>query len=80
MIGRSFARHLRGASRRRGAAQPGRPWPLPACARPEAFFSAVQWLVLCVAVIGTRQLGLLILMHDAAHGLLHPHRRVNAGL
>ena len=32
---------------------------------------------LCVMVIGTRQLGLFILMHDAAHGLLHPHRAVN---
>lgn len=34
-------------------------------------------LPLAVMVIGTRQLGLFILMHDAAHGLLHPDRRVN---
>lgn len=32
---------------------------------------------LVVVVIGTRQLGLFILMHDAAHGLLHPNRRIN---
>jgi fatty acid desaturase len=32
---------------------------------------------LAVLVIGTRQLGLFILMHDAAHGLLHPNRRIN---
>ena len=32
---------------------------------------------LAVMIIGTRQLGLFILMHDAAHGLLHPNRRVN---
>ncbi len=32
---------------------------------------------LVVMVIGNRQLGLFILMHDAAHGLLHPNRRVN---
>ncbi len=32
---------------------------------------------LCVMVVGTRQLGLAILMHDAAHGLLHPNRAVN---
>ena len=32
---------------------------------------------LMVLVIGTRQLGLFILMHDAAHGLLHPNRRIN---
>ena len=40
----------------------------------------VLWPVtipLMVMVIGTRQLGLFILMHDAAHGLLHPNRRIN---
>ena len=40
----------------------------------------VAWPVtipLMVMVIGTRQLGLFILMHDAAHGLLHPNRRIN---
>jgi fatty acid desaturase len=36
------------------------------------------WAVpLMVMVIGNRQLGLFILMHDAAHGLLHPSRSVN---
>ena len=30
-----------------------------------------------LALLGGRQLGLSILMHDAAHGLLHPNRRVN---
>lgn len=28
-------------------------------------------------IIGGRQLGLAILMHDGAHGLLHPNRRIN---
>ena len=28
-------------------------------------------------LVGTRQLGLFILMHDGAHALLHPERRVN---
>ena len=32
---------------------------------------------LCIAVIGTRQLGLAILMHEAAHGGLSPERRLN---
>lgn len=32
---------------------------------------------LALALLGGRQLGLSILMHDAAHGLLHPNRRVN---
>ncbi|MEO0366387.1 MAG: fatty acid desaturase family protein [Pseudomonadota bacterium] len=31
----------------------------------------------CVALIGSRQLGLAILMHEAAHGLLHHNRRWN---
>jgi fatty acid desaturase len=31
----------------------------------------------CVAVIGTRQLGLAILMHEAAHGGLSSNRRLN---
>ena len=33
--------------------------------------------VLAVMVIGARQLGLAILMHDAAHGCLHADQRVN---
>lgn len=32
---------------------------------------------LCVAIIGTRQLGLAILMHEAAHGGLSPNARLN---
>ena len=41
---------------------------------------AVVWpltLPLAVMVIGARQLGLAILMHDAAHGALHPNPKVN---
>ena len=38
--------------------------------------NALGW-VLAVIVIGGRQLGLAILMHEAAHGLLHPSRRIN---
>ena len=45
-----------------------------------AMAAAVLWplsIPLGVLVVGTRQLGLFILMHDAAHGLLHPNRQVN---
>jgi len=45
-----------------------------------AMVVGVAWPVtipLMVMVVGTRQLGLFILMHDAAHGLLHPNRRIN---
>ncbi len=34
-------------------------------------------LLLALMLIGARQLGLAILMHDAAHGALHPDQRVN---
>lgn len=30
-----------------------------------------------IALVGGRQLGLSILMHDGAHGLLHPRRKIN---
>jgi len=45
-----------------------------------AMVVGVAWPVtipLMVILVGTRQLGLFILMHDAAHGLLHPNRRIN---
>lgn len=45
-----------------------------------AALAGVLWPVLIplsVAVIGTRQLGLAILMHEAAHGGLSPDRRMN---
>ena len=41
---------------------------------------AIVWPVtipLAIVIIGARQLGLAILMHDAAHGALHPNPRVN---
>ena len=40
----------------------------------------IMWPItipLAVMLIGNRQLGLFILMHDAAHGALHANRRVN---
>lgn len=36
----------------------------------------VAWL-LAIILVGGRQLGLSILMHEAAHGLLHPNRKMN---
>ena len=36
------------------------------------------WLIpLSIVLVGARQLGLSILMHDAAHGALHSNRKVN---
>jgi len=48
-----------------------------------AVAAGVVWpllIPLCVAVVGTRQLGLAILMHEAAHGGLSSHRRLNDAL
>ena len=48
-----------------------------------AMWAGATWPVLiplAVVVIGTRQLGLFILMHDAAHGGLHRNRQVNDGV
>ncbi|MFN3669043.1 MAG: fatty acid desaturase family protein [Brevundimonas sp.] len=48
-----------------------------------AVAAGVVWpflIPLCVAVIGTRQLGLAILMHEAAHGALSPNARLNDSL
>ncbi|WP_164115457.1 fatty acid desaturase family protein [Sphingorhabdus sp. Alg239-R122] len=38
-----------------------------------------HWLawIAAIIIIGGRQLGLAILMHDAAHGHMHPKRRIN---
>jgi fatty acid desaturase len=35
------------------------------------------FLPLAILWVGNRQLGLFILMHDAAHAVLHPSRRIN---
>jgi len=37
-------------------------------------------IIVTTMVIGARQLGLGILMHEAAHGLLHRQKRINDGL
>ena len=45
-----------------------------------AMAMAVVWPItipLAIAIIGARQLGLAIIMHDAAHGALHPNLKVN---
>ncbi len=40
-------------------------------------FNHVLVWIAAIPIIGGRQLGLAILMHDAAHGLLHPNRKIN---
>lgn len=36
----------------------------------------IAWII-AIILVGSRQLGLAILMHDGAHGLLHPNRKMN---
>lgn len=38
---------------------------------------SLWFLPLSIALIGARQLGLTILMHDAAHNALHPNEKIN---
>lgn len=71
-------------SRWRGILLVGHAWLVVGTA---AFMAAWLWqwdwlagllaTPLALTIIGGRQLGLAILMHDAAHGLLHPDRRIN---
>jgi fatty acid desaturase len=71
-------RHLRGLSAIRGAVLVLHAWAVIAGAMIlYAAWPSVLTLGLAVAVIGARQLGLLVLMHDAAHWRLFPHPRVN---
>ncbi|MDX2238432.1 MAG: fatty acid desaturase family protein [Hyphomonadaceae bacterium] len=62
----------------RGFALAAHAWGLIALAGAAfiAFPNPVTY-VLAVMVIGARQLGLAILMHDAAHGALHPNLKLN---
>ncbi|APG62162.1 fatty acid desaturase [Sphingorhabdus lutea] len=42
-----------------------------------AYWGNILGYILAIIIIGGRQLGLAILMHDAAHGHLHPKRKWN---
>ena len=44
------------------------------------YFDSIPLLLLGILLIGARQYGLLILLHDASHGLLHPKRHLNDSL
>ncbi len=69
---------LRGKSNVRGAWLVLHAWAVIAVAMTAfALWPNPLTLVLGVLVVGARQLGLAILMHDAAHGLLFRNRRVN---
>jgi fatty acid desaturase len=51
-------------------------WAIIAGAMALSIWS-LWFLPVSIMLIGARQLGLTILMHDAAHGALHPNAKVN---
>lgn len=71
-------RALTRVSRWKGIALVAHAWAVIVAAIALALWAAhpVAWM-LAIIVIGGRQLGLAILMHDAAHGHLHPKRKTN---
>jgi fatty acid desaturase len=74
-------RELRRTSTLRGAGLVLHAWGTIALAMAVyAVWPSAVTLVLAVAVIGSRQLGLLVLMHDAAHWLLFPRMPVNTAV
>lgn len=71
-------RHLRRPSSLRGAGLVLHAWGVMAAAMTlYAYWPSPLVLVLAVMVIGSRQLGLSVLMHEAAHWLLFPRGPVN---
>lgn len=71
-------KRLTAVSRWKGLMLVAHAWVVIFAAAWAAAWSGQYWAwVLAVIVIGGRQLGLAILMHDAAHGLTHPDRKTN---
>jgi len=74
----SELRDLRRTSALRGAGLVLHAWAVIALAMVVyAVWPSILTLVVAVAVIGSRQLGLLVVMHEAAHWLLFPGLRAN---
>ena len=74
----SELQELRRTSALRGAGLVVHAWATIALAMiVHAVWPSVFTLVLAIAVIGSRQLGLLVVMHEAGHWLLFPRLRAN---
>jgi fatty acid desaturase len=72
---------LRAVSNWRGLALVAHCWAVIglALAASVVWPNPLVWIV-AIMVIGTRQLGLAILMHEAAHNVLHPNHAINDGI
>lgn len=72
--------HLRRPSNIRGAGLVAHAWlTIGAAMAVYAAWPSALTLAAAVAVIGSRQLGLFVLMHDASHWLLFRHHGANSG-
>ncbi len=78
VFGRDVFKALTTVSRWKGLALVAHGWLLAFALAWGAAYLATWWAwLLAVILIGGRQLGLAILMHEAAHGLMHPNRAIN---
>jgi hypothetical protein len=69
---------FRRASARRGGLLIAHAWlTIPAAAALYVAWPSALTLALAIVIIGARQLGLLVLMHETAHWLLFPQARLN---
>lgn len=78
IFGRDAFRTLTRVSRWKGLALVAHAWGIIIALAWGAAHIGTWWAWgLAIVLIGGRQLGLAILMHEGAHGLLHPHRAIN---
>lgn len=78
IFGRETFRDLAAVSRWKGLALVAHAWAVIFALAWGAAYLATWWAwIIAIVLIGGRQLGLAILMHEAAHGLMHPNRQVN---
>lgn len=78
IFGREVFARLTQVSRWKGLALVAHGWAVIFALAWGAAYIGTWWAwVIAIVLIGGRQLGLAILMHDAAHGLMHPNRGIN---
>ena len=78
IFGREVFARLTQVSRWKGLALVAHGWAVIFALAWGAAYLGTWWAwVIAIVLIGGRQLGLAILMHDAAHGLMHPNRGIN---
>ncbi len=78
IFGRDVFGRITQASRWKGLALVAHAWMVVIALAWGAAYLGTWWAwMVAIILIGGRQLGLAILMHEAAHGLMHPDRRIN---